>query len=158
MFPFSLLFRYAGREFWVGSPSFAGMFQFQKSLLRLLSRFRYPASLPEEVASDLGLFIPNTISFKDFMSFLRSNHCCPTTLKRGMDRFDAERVFSSPLKKEIFSSRTLLSYYFAKGWLVITLFFDEGGQLTRAQVQCPMPTEIEGFDLHLLEKECTLQL
>jgi len=121
----------------------------RENLTRLASRFRYPVSLPEDLAKDLGVQISNTLNYHDFLSLLASTYCRPTRLYKLMPREEAEVVFGSALKKERFKSSTLVSYYFNKGWLVLALYFDEGERLRRLNLQCPTSSSFEGFDLVL---------
>ncbi len=123
-----------------------------ESLNRLLSRFRYPVSLPEDVAHDLGMDLPNTLNFQEFLTTLSSAHQRPAKLRKYMGRTLAESTFESALKKETFKSCSLFSYYFNKGWLVFALYFDEKSRLRRVYLQCPGQLSTEGFDL-LLEEE-----
>lgn len=111
---------------------------------RFINRFRYPASLPEDVAGDLGIELPNNIDFDELLQ--RLSCTCPKTLWKKMSRYAAESAFQGSLKKEIFRSSSLFSYYFNQGWVVITLYFDENNSLRRLYVQTP---EREGFDLQL---------
>ncbi|MFZ0566117.1 MAG: hypothetical protein WAM28_08040 [Chlamydiales bacterium] len=132
--------------------------QLLESIIRLLSRFRYPVSLPEDVARDLGLFLPNTLGFRDFLRLLASPHHRCARLHKYISRHRAEAVFESALQTEKFKSCTLISYYFNKGWLVFTLHFDEQMLLTRISIQCPACERIEGFDLPLDEKPALAKL
>lgn len=116
-------------------------------LTRLLSRFRYPVSLPEDVAHDLGLYLPNTLNFKEFLCLLNAPHQRPTKLRKYMDRTLAEASFETALRKEVFRSCSLFSYYFNKGWLVFTLYFDEQSRLRRVYLQCPACEQTDGFDI-----------
>lgn len=122
-----------------------------ESFIRLISRFRYPVSLPEDVAHDLGMYLPNTLNFKEFLQLLASPHQRPAKLRKYMPRCLAEGAFQSALKKETFGSCSLFSYYFNKGWLVFTLYFDESSRLRRIHLQCPACVSIEGFDLPMDE-------
>lgn len=124
----------------------------KQSLTRLVSRFRYPVSLPEDLATDLGLHLVNSLSFQDFITSLASPQARSTTLRRGMGRSQAESVFHSALRREVFPSCSLFSYYFGKGWLVVSLYYDEGGHLRRAHIQCPQRACLDGFDLPLEEE------
>lgn len=126
-----------------------------QGLTRLLSRFRYPVSLPEDIARDLGMHLPNTLNFQEFLKLLASPHHRPAKLRRYMPRFLAESAFESALKKETFRSCSLFSYYFNKGWLVFALYFDEDARLRRIYLQCPACESIEGFDL-ILDEEMAL--
>lgn len=122
------------------------------SLTRLISRFRYPVSLPEDVAHDLGMHLPNTLSFSEFLRLLSSPHQRPSKLRKYMSRALAESTFESALKKESFKSCSLFSYYFNKGWLVFALYFDEDSRLRRVYLQCPNCVSIDGFDISLEEQ------
>ena len=123
-----------------------------ESLMRLCCRFRYPVSLPEDVANDLGMKLPNTLSFKEFLHLLSSPHHHPTRIKKFMKREQAEKVFELALKREKFKSSSLFSYYFNKNWLVITLYFDEEDRLRRLYLQCPACEQLDGFDIPLDEE------
>ena len=123
-----------------------------ESLTRLISRFRYPVSLPEDVAHDLGMHLPNTLPYQEFLHLLSSPHHRPTKLRKFMSRKRAEGTFESALKKENFKSCSLFSYYFNKSWLVITLYYDEEERLRRAYLQCPACEQFDGFDLPLEEE------
>jgi len=125
--------------------------QVLESLTRLVCRFRYPVSLPEDVANDLGLHLPNTLNFQEFLQLLSSPSQRPAKLRKFMTRSLAESTFVSALKKETFHSCSLFSYYFNKGWLVFALYFDEGAKLRRIHLQCPACESIDGFDLSLEE-------
>ena len=123
-----------------------------ESLTRLISRFRYPVSLPEEIAHDLGMHLPNSLSFQEFLQLLASPHQRPAKLRKYMSRTLAEATFESALKKEAFKSCSLFSYYFNKGWLVFALYFDEDSRLRRVYLQCPSCISLDGFDLSLEEE------
>lgn len=125
---------------------------FIQSLMRLISRFRYPVSLPEDVANDLGMHLPNSLNFQEFLKLLASPHHRPARLRKYMPRSIAEAAFESALKKEAFKSSSLYSYYFNGGWLVFALHFDEEARLRRIYLQCPAREPVEGFDL-LLDEE-----
>ncbi|MEZ5314894.1 MAG: hypothetical protein R3E91_01605 [Chlamydiales bacterium] len=125
--------------------------QLIESLMRLISRFRYPVSLPEDIAHDLGMHLPNHLSFEDFLKLLSSPHHHPTKLHKYMLRKAAEETFTLALKKENFRSSSLFSYYFNNSWLVITLYFDEEDRLRRVYLQCPDSEIADGFDLVLQE-------
>lgn len=123
-----------------------------EALTRLMSRFRYPVSLPEDVARDLGMNLPNTLTFNEFLKILASPQQRPSKLKKYMTRKQAEMAFGSALKKEFFKSSSLFSYYFNKGWLVFALYYDECSRLRRIYLQCPSTSSIDGFDLPLDEE------
>lgn len=119
---------------------------------RFLCRFRYPVSLPEDVAKDLGMCLSNHLSFKEFIHILLSSSTRPSKLRRFMSREKAEATFKSALKKETFQSITLFSYYFSQGWVIIALYFNEDSRLTRLHLECPACTKMEGRDLPLVEE------
>lgn len=125
--------------------------QLLESLTRLICRFRYPVSLPEDVARDLGMHLPNTLSFQEFLKLLSAPYQRPAKLRKFMSRSLAESTFASALKKETFRSCSLFSYYFNKGWLVFALYFDDDARLRRIYLQCPATEIIDGFDLSLEE-------
>ena len=122
------------------------------SLTRLLSRFRYPVSMPEDVAHDLGFHLPNTLSFCDFLKLLGTSQYRPTKLWKLMPRELAETSFETALKKENFKSSSLFSYYFNKSWLVFALYFDENSRLRRLHLQCPSCVTVKSFDIPLDEE------
>lgn len=122
-----------------------------ENLTKLLSRFRYPCSLPEEVAHALGIHLANSLSFDEVVRLLGTPECRPTRLRKFMPRQQAEGAFQSAIKKESFTHMTLFSFYFSKGWLVFTLSFDEQSQLRRIYVQCPMALTIDDFEIVLEE-------
>jgi len=128
---------------------------FREALLRLLNRFRYPVSLPEDITRDVGLFFPSTLNFKEFLSLLVAPPHPPTKLRKFMPRHVAEAAFESAFKVERFKACTLFSYYFNAGWLVFTLYFDENETLRRVHVQCPSKVSTDECDL-LLEEEHSL--
>lgn len=125
--------------------------QLLETISRFLTRFRYPVTLPEELASDLGLHLSNSLSFEQLLKELSMPSAMPTTLWKWMPRSSAEGVFRGALKKEIFCNSALFSYYFNQGWLVFTLYFDEDSTLRRLYVQCPVCESIDGFDISLME-------
>ena len=86
-----------------------------RPLLHLLIRFRYPVSMPEDVASDLGLQITNSLSFKEFICCLTDPRYRPTKLTRFMPREQAEAIFCLAKRKERFQQNSLFSYHFKGG-------------------------------------------
>lgn len=123
-----------------------------ENLIKLLSRFRYPCSLPEDVASALGIHLANSLSFDEFIYLLGTPECRPTRLRKFMQREKAEEAFQGALKKDIFSSISLFSFYFNKGWLVFSLHFDDKNKLRRLYLQCPAFQVVEGFEISLEEE------
>jgi hypothetical protein len=101
-------------------------------LVRLLVRFRYPVSLPEEVACALGIEMSNRCTFKQFLSCLSNPSCCPAKIKRLMPRHHAESLFETALRKE---QHSLFSYYFKGAWMEFILHFDDQSRLRRLYLQ-----------------------
>lgn len=103
------------------------------SVARFFLRFRYPASMPEDIAASLGITISNSITFDELVRALTC--CCPTRLMRFMPREQAEEVFCNALRKECFQTTTLISYYFNEGWMEFSLQFDNQSRLRRLYIQ-----------------------
>ena len=102
------------------------------TLGRLLARFRYPVSLPEDVGSALGI---NTSNFVDFDTLFHTlTTLKQTQLKKFMSREQAEAFFMSACIKEQFCHHTLCSYFFNEGWLEFILQFDREGKLRRLYI------------------------
>lgn len=107
---------------------------FFKSFLHLFVRFRYPVSLPEDVAGDLGLNVSNSLSFQEFINHLINPHHSPSKLTRFMARDQAEDAFRSALRKERFQQHSLISYHFNGNWMEFVLHFDEQSRLRRLYI------------------------
>lgn len=112
-------------------------------------RWRYPVSMPEDVADALGVTLSNLSTFQEFLSQLSSPRCRPTKLNRFMPREDAEEVFQTALRKERFCRNTLFSYYFNEGWMEFILEFDDQSRLRRMYVQCNQITAEKGIEIPL---------
>ena len=106
-----------------------------KPFTRLFIRFRYPVSMPEEIAADLGLNMTNALSFKEFIHTLTDPCHRPTKLSRFMPREEAEEIFRCALRKERFQQNTLFSYHFKNGWMEFILQFDEHSRLRRLYIR-----------------------
>ncbi len=110
-----------------------------KSLLKpffyFFIRLRYPVSLPEDVATDLGLNISNSLTFQEFINYLTDPHHRPSKLTRFMPRHQAEDMFRYALRKEKFQQNSLFSYYFKGGWMEFVLQFDEQSRLRRLYIR-----------------------
>jgi hypothetical protein len=106
-----------------------------KPLQRLFVRFRYPVSMPEDVASDLGLNISNHLTFQEFIEQLTDPNLRPSKLSRYMPRHEAECIFQTALRKERFKHDSLFSYYFNGGWMEFVLQFDEQSRLRRLYIK-----------------------
>ena len=104
-------------------------------LIRLLQRFWYPVSLPEDVAYALGIEIPTFMGFEKLLATLTSPCCQPTNLHRFMPRDFAEEFFTSAVRKERFRQHSLFSYYFNRGWLEFVLHFDSDRRLRRLYIE-----------------------
>lgn len=121
------------------------------ALNRLFNRFRYPFSMPDDLASDLGVSIVPGMSFEGFLEHLKFSANHPTKLWKFMPRYQAERRFQSAIKKEVFPSSTFFSYSFHQSWLLLVLHFDGQSRLRRLHVQCPSSIAKKSFDLSLDE-------
>lgn len=104
-------------------------------LFRLLTRFRYPVSTPEDVATDLGVNVNNHLTFEEFINCLTNPLCRPTKLIRFMPRDQAESLFQAALRKEKFNQNSLFSYYFNGGWMEFMLQFDGQSRLRRLYIR-----------------------
>ncbi len=116
---------------------------------KLFLRFRYPVSLPEDVAEALGVQCSNFITFEDFVTKLTCPSCRPTRLKKFMPREEAEAAFQTALRKEKFLHNSLFSYYFNEGWMEFVLQFDEHSRLRRIYIQHKKITQEEGIEIPL---------
>lgn len=116
---------------------------------RFFLRFRYPVTLPEDVASALGINISNFVTFDEFIQKLTSPECCPTKLTKFMPRESAEKAFNSAQRKECFMGSSLFSYYFSEGWMEFKLEFDSKSLLRRIYIQHIKIQEDRGIELHL---------
>lgn len=116
-------------------------------LYKLFLRFRYPVSLPEEVAEALGVNLSKFSSFQEFIEQLFN--CRPTRLTKFMPRKDAEKAFQNALQKDRFQQMSLFSYYFNEGWLEFVLQFDEQSRLRRLYLQHKQISQEEGIEIPL---------
>lgn len=106
-----------------------------KHFRRLFCRFRYPVSMPEDIATDLGLDISNSLTFQQFINRLTDPCHRPTKLTRFMPREQAEDIFRRALRKERFQQNTSFSYHFKSGWMEFILQFDEQSRLRRVYIR-----------------------
>lgn len=118
-------------------------------LSRLLLRFRYPISMPEDVGVALGIQISNYVTFKEFVSFLGCPNCRPTKLTKFMSREDAEKAFLKAPLKEKFQNNTLFSYCFSEGWVEFILQFDDNSRLRRIYLQHRDIKQDRGLEIQL---------
>lgn len=123
-----------------------------EELSRLMSRFRHPNSLPEDIANDLGISLSNHTSCEKLLELLASSECKPKKLYSMMSRHEAESSFNFFLKKEQFKSHTLISYYFNKGWIIFSLYYDQFQKLRRVHLQYPCGTNFQDHDLFLQKR------
>ena len=121
-------------------------------LVRLAMRFRYPVSLPEDVARALGVEISNFVTFEDFVEQITQHQCCPSRLTKFMPREKAELAFTTALHKERFGDRTLCSYFFNEGWIEFDLRFDNESRLRRIYLQHKEIAADEGIEISLIQK------
>ncbi len=105
-----------------------------KSLVYLFARLRYPVSLPEDVASDLGIPLKNIFSFQELIGSLTNPQQKPAKLCRFMPREQAENIFQSAKRKEKFKQNSLFSYCFKRGWMEFNLQFDDQSRLRRLYI------------------------
>ena len=119
------------------------------SLFRLIVRFRYPVTLPEDVAVALGVDISNFITFDEFIQRLTSPKCIPTRIERYMPRESAEKAFQRAQREERFHRTTLYSYFFNEGWLEFKLEFDADSRLRRLYLQHRTIAEEGRVEIHI---------
>lgn len=100
-------------------------------LCRFALRFRYPVSLPEDVAEALGIKCTHFLTLHKLVCLLTDPSCCAKNLSKFMSRQDAEQVFRDALRKERFLQNSLFSYYFNGTWMEFVLQFDEQSRLRR---------------------------
>lgn len=105
------------------------------SICRLIARFWYPVTLPEEVTEALGVEVSNFLPFESLVEKLQCSCCHPTCLARYMPRKLAESAFKCATSKDVFKDKTLISYYFQEGTIEFVLLFDERAQLRRVFLQ-----------------------
>lgn len=119
------------------------------SLRHMILRFRYPVSMPEDIAAALGVPLPNALSFTDFVIRLRHPSCLPTRLAKFMPRELAEKAFCNAIRTEKFNEKTLFSYYFSEGWLEFVLQFDRDERLRRIYLMHREINEEDGVEIPL---------
>ncbi|MCB1112240.1 MAG: hypothetical protein H7A37_00160 [Chlamydiales bacterium] len=116
---------------------------------RFFARFRYPVSLPEDVAKALGITVSNFLTFEQFLACLTSTDCRPVRLAKFMPREEAEELFSGSTEINRFGDRTAISYYFDHdGWLELSLIFKDG-KLRRVYLNHRKITQEEGVEIPL---------
>lgn len=120
-----------------------------ESFVQFYRRLHYPVSMPEEVASALGIEVSSNLSFTQFVNLLSSPACCPNKLSKFMSREEAESAFDGALRKERFQHHSLFSYYFNHGWMGFHLQFDQSGRLRRIYVRHHKLNQEDGIEIHL---------
>lgn len=100
-------------------------------LSRFFIRFRYPVTLPEDVAMALGIELSNYITFDKLVDLLTRPTCQPSKLLKYMSREKAEEAFHHAHSKELFKKNSLFSFYFSEGWIEFSLEFDDQSKLRR---------------------------
>jgi hypothetical protein len=128
-----------------------GMPKFFHTLGRLVKRFQHPRSWVKDVADDLGVQLPPDVSLEAMLLHLQGKDFRPRSLFLSMPRRRAEEAFQKALKKEVYESCSLFSYYFDPGWLVMALYFDQFQHLSKVFVSCPAEFQCKGFSI-LLDK------
>ena len=123
------------------------------AFMHLITRFRYPVSLPQDIAYALGIEIANKVRFPQMLSILTNPSCKATTLAKHMSRETAERRFQGALRKEWFGQKTLFSYYFLEGWLEFELQFDSSSCLRRVYIHHKKIPDPHGVELLLKEPQ-----
>lgn len=116
---------------------------------RFLIRFRYPITLPEELAKALGIDLPNFITFDELVERLSCPNCRPTTLARFMHRQKAEEFFLHAHCHERFKHSSLFSFYFTEGCLEFVLQYDNHSLLRRMYIQHPRLKQERGIEIRL---------
>lgn len=104
-------------------------------VIRFFLRFRYPLSLPEDIAIALGIPLSNFLCFDEVIAHLIHPQMKPSNLEKFMPRTEAEKAFGNALRKESFQNLSLFFYHFNGGWMSFMLQFDEQSRLRRLYIQ-----------------------
>ena len=123
-----------------------------ESARHFLVRFRYPVSLPEEVGEALGCELSNKLRFYDLLKKLLDPHTRFSKIYRGMTKEKSEKAFRGALRKELFGSYSLYSFYFTQGWLEFELQFDEHELLRRVYLHHKLISYPHGYEIALETK------
>lgn len=116
-------------------------------LVNFLLRFRFPCTLPSELADSLGVELPRYPTFPQLIDNI--SHCTPTKLHKFMPREEAENLFTTAQRKEQFVGNSMFSYYFNEGWIEFVLQFDERSRLRRLYLHHKSIQEDEGIEIPL---------
>lgn len=122
---------------------------FTDLMWRFFLRFRYPGSLPEEVACALGIELPNRISFDELVKLLSASDAKPSKLQKFMSKEMADAAFSHAQCKEHFKHSSIFSFYFTEGWLEFLLEYDENSRLRRLYMQHKNIDSDRGIEIKL---------
>lgn len=125
------------------------MYNSLERLRRLIARFKYPVSLPQDVAEALGFNVSNFLSFDDFIHHLSTSKYYFSNLSKFMPRREAEAAFKRATRIEHFGDKTLISFFFPKGWLEFVLKFDRESRLRRIYLNHKGIENEEGLELFL---------
>jgi hypothetical protein len=112
-----------------------------------LLRFRFPCTLPSELANSLGVDIPRYPTFAELIQNI--SHSTPTKLHRFMPREEAENLFTTAQRKEQFVEQSMFSYYFNEGWVEFVLQFDRQSRLRRLYLNHKSIQNDEGIEIPL---------
>ncbi len=112
-----------------------------------LLRFRFPCTLPSELANSLGVEIPRYPTFAELIQYIA--HSTPTKLHKFMPREEAESMFVKAQRKDQFAETSLFSYYFNEGWIEFVLQFDQEDRLRRLYLNHKSIPNDEGIEIPL---------
>jgi hypothetical protein len=115
----------------------------------MLIRFRYPVSLPQDIAFALGIDMNNSLRFEALLDQLLCHSTRPTRLAKFMPREEAEYAFQCALRKDRFAQNSLFSFYFNEGWLEFELQFDDQSRLRRVYLHHKLIPAHRGHELIL---------
>lgn len=118
-------------------------------ITRFLARFRYPVTLPEDVAETLGLEVSNFLSFDELIKKLTCCNSNPLRLAKYMPRREAEHAFQHATCIDRFGRKTLVSYYFPEGWVEFVLEYDTEMLLRRIYLRHKGVEAEEGEEVNL---------
>ena len=118
-------------------------------LRNLLVRFRYPMSLPEDIANALGISLSNALTFDELIQSLVGSACFPQRIQKYMPRHEVEKAFNTAKKCERFGDRTLCSFCFNEGWIEFILKFDSSSKLRRIYLLSKEIDNDLGIEIHL---------
>jgi len=116
---------------------------------RLFLRFRYPVTLPEDIAYALGIEVSNFDTFDTFIKKLTHPSSLPTKLAKYMPKNKVDEAFSHAQKKEHFGSTSLYSFYFSEGWMEFKLEFDPNSLLRRIYIHHRRIQAEQGIEMRL---------